>query len=660
MAAGELTDAEVFGQRELSDAEVFSRPATLNPNLAAQGARAEGVRDTMRTASEFMSQRDPGIDYRTGVNNAVFRAAFSRMTNEAERGQYLDRTVGKGEWGQDSFGAYFIKPGGLKRFGIQSDMPVSLDEQLTTRYDVADWAGDAPAMLGSLGFGMAASGAGFLPGVGMAALGAAGGKALDEIIKNVAGDQVKSAGEVAGEIGTEAGLAAVGEGAARTLAPVGRFLLGPAASRMTPEKEALAASATEQGFKIRPGSVTDAPILARWEGMVRSIFGDLHEKQNRSAAQAGLDRLGANAGPQVSKDAAGDAVKQSLRRQRVNFSGAMEARYKEIDDLVGGTPLVPTTPLKAQADAILAKMPKTTDGKVVGGKDGFIRDILKMGDFLTVTQAQRLRTMLREASESPDLIPDVSMHDARELKKAVEAAFESAKNAAPGSADATAIAKLRTVDASYAQGIRQFDKPVVNAIARDASRTGAVDADMVVDYLVKPERLVRLRQVKNVVEPQAWEKVKSAHAKELLSGVMRGTDDPLVNVFDGRAFRDTLDKYGREVLEEVHGRQWVDEAYKYANALMLAEKKMKLSGGIVAANIALHPIQNLPRLVWIRALAKVMEQPGTFKYLTEGFKLGPNTKEGAMVITRVLTQAAALAEDETGSARFTITEPPKP
>ena len=637
-------------------------PARLNPNLAAQGAVIESARDTLRTGAEFMSQRDPGIDYRTGVNNAAFRAAFSRMSNDAEKSQYLDRTVGKGAWGKDSFGAYFIKPEGLRRFGMESKMPVSLDEQLTTRYDLADLAGDAPAVLGAVGGGMAASGLGVFPGLALAGLGAAGGKAIDEIVKNIAGDQVQTASEVATGLGKEAGMAMLGEGVARAAAPVGRFALGPGASRMTPEKAALAASATEQGFKIRPGSVTDAPILARWEGMVRAIFGDLYEQQNKRAAEAGLERLGTASGPQVTREAAGEAVKTSLSRQRVNFSETMGKRYQEIDDLVGGVPIVPTAPLKEQANALLGRMPTTADGKVIGGKDAFIRDILQMGDAMTVQQAQRLRTMLREASESPDLVPDVAMHEARELKKAIEQAFELAKQSGPNwpatETAKKAINMLRTVDASYAQGIRQFDKPVIAAIARDASR-GAVDADMVVEYLLKPERLVRLRQVKNIVAPDAWAAVKSTHAQELMSNVVRGTDDPLRSIFDGRKFRDALDKYGREVLEEVHGKAWVNDAYKYANALMLSEKQAKLSGGIVAANVALHPIVNLPKLLWIRGLAKLVEQPGTFKYLTEGIKLGSNTKEGAMVFTRVLTQAAALAEDETGSARFTLTEPVK-
>jgi hypothetical protein len=622
-------------------------PATVNPNLQRQGLAMENV----RSGAEFVSQRDPDIDYKTGVPSAAFRAGFSRMSNDAEKAQFLDRSVGKDKWGKDSFGAYFIKPEGLKQFGIQSIKPVSIDEQVSSRYDIADLAGDAPAVAGAIGGGMMASGAGVIPGMAASALGAAGGKAIDEVVKNLQGSQVNTASGVATDLAKEAGMAGLGEGVVRGLGPVARFGLGPGASRMTPDKKALADAARDQGFQIRPGSVTDAPILARWEGMVRSIFGDLNAERNKAAAEAGIKRL--TPGTPVSAEAAGEAIARSVRQERTKFGADMAQKYSAIDNLVGGQPIIPTGPIKAKAQEILDAMPRTQEGKVVGGGDSLINDILQMGDATTVAQAQRLRTMLREAAESPDLVPGVSKHDARVLKDSVNDAFNAAKNG-PNS---LAVNMLRAADTAYAQGIRKFDNPVVTKITQDASRNGAVDPDMVVDYLIKPDRVVRLRRVKDVVPAAEWEKVKSAHAQDLLSTVMQGTDDPLKTVFNGRIFRDTLEKYGRQTLEEVHGKQWVDQAYRYANGLMLAEKKMSLSGGIVAANVALHPIQNLPKLVWLRAVAKVMEQPGTFKYLTEGMTLGQNTKAGAAALARVSAQVAANARDETGSASFTLTAP---
>jgi len=608
----------------------------------------------LHSGAEFISQRDPGIDYKTGVRDFAFRAGFSSMDNEPEKARFLDDSVGKGAWHQDSFGAYVVKPEGLKRLGIESDKPRAIDEQTASRYDIADVAGDLPAIAGATALPLAASGAGLPAALGLSALGGAGGKALSEIVKNIRGQQVKSPGEVASTLGKEAALAAGGEVGGRALGWMGMKAIGPHAAKMTPEKAALARSAADQGFKVRAGSVTDAPLLGRWEGMVRQIFGDLYETQNVKAANQGLARLGAMAGKGVPKETAGEAVVSSIKAQRVRFSEIMGARYANVDRLAGDVPIVPTAPLKQQAETLLSQLAKTKEGKVIGGKDSLLRDVLNMGDSITARQAQRLRTMFREASESPDLIPDVSMHDARVLKRSIEEAFDLAKSS--GGASREAIEALRAADSAYASGIRQFDKPIIRAITKDASK-GTVDADMVVDYIIKPGRIVRLRQVKALVKPEQWAKVKSAHAQELLSDVVKGTDDPLKTFFDGKGFRDELNKFGRETLEEIHGKEWTDAAYKYSEALMLANKRMKLSGGIVAANIALHPLMNLPKLVWLRALAKFMENPGTFKWLTEGITLGPNTKAGAAALTMLTTKAATMASDETGSAAFTLTEP---
>lgn len=631
-------------------------PALLNPNLAAQGRRSEAIREDARSAADALSGRDPGIDYKTGIPSAMFRAGFSRMTNDAEKENYLNKFVGTDKWGKDSSGAYYIKPEGLRKFGLTSNVPVSIDEQTATRYDIADVAGDAPAIAGGVGAGIAASGAGLIPGMALAGLGAAGGKAIDEIVKNQQGLQIKSPSEVASTLGQEAIGGAVGEGVGRGLIAAGRFALGPGAARMTPEKKALADAAIEQGFKVRPGSVTDAPLLARWEGMIRKIFGDLNEAENKRAAEAGMARL-QGGGAKVGMEEAGEAVQQSIRKSRVSFAQAMSKRYGEVDNLVGNVPIVPTAPLKTQAELLLDAMPKTAEGTVVGGKDKFLRDIISMDERMTVAQAQRLRAMLREAAESPDIVPDIAMHEARVLRKSVDSAFdEAARNAPAGIPPQVAneaILKLRAADAAYRNGIQQFDKPVIKSITKDASR-GTVDPDMVVDNIIKPERIVRLRQVKALVPASEWGKVQTAHADDLLNNLVKQTPDPLKSVFDGQAFRGALDKYGREVLTEVHGPQWVDAAYKYANALMLAEKQMGFSGGIVAANVALHPVQNLPLLTWLRGLAHVMQSPTAFKYLTDGIKLNPATKEGAAAITRVFTQAAANARDETGSAKVSV------
>lgn len=614
-----------------------------------------------------IEQRDPDIDYSTGVDDAAFRAGFSRMSSDEEKAGYLDKSVGKDQWGKDSHGAYYIKPSGMMRFGKTVTKPVSLDEQRTTLYDVADWAGDAPAIVGGIAAGTAATGVGVVPGLLMAGLGAAGGKAIDEVVKNVQGYRQRGAGEIAADIGTEGALGTSGEAAFRVARPVAKFLTGPGASRMTPERAALAKEAQNQGFHVRAGQVTDAPLLSRWEGMVQNIFGDLYGEQNRKAAQAGIGRLETSAGKSPGLEAAGTALSQGIKAERVKFGEEMSRKYSMIDKAVG-SPFVPTDSLKRTAQEILESMPKDEAGNVVFASketQQFLTAVMKLQPHTTAAQMQQVRTILREASEADNLVPGIEKRHARLLRKAADASFTDATSAAnaqqlgidPAKAK-QAVELLRITDAEYKAGARKFSPSVITNITKDASRTGAVDPDMVVEYVIRPEHAVRVKQVKNAVSPEVWEQVKSAHADDLMKNIVQKTDDPFKQVFDGKAFRNALDKYGRDTLNEVHGKQWVDDAYKFTDALMLSSKKAKLSGGIVAANIALHPIANLPRLVLMRGLVKLMEQPGTFKYLTEGLKLGPETQAGAAALSRFTAQLIAQAEDETGSARINVTEPP--
>jgi hypothetical protein len=79
--------------------------------------------ETLKDKLGTVERRDKGIDYATGVPNAAFRAGFSRMSSDEERANWLDVNVGKGTWGKDSFGAYFLQPEGAAKFGVKVDKP---------------------------------------------------------------------------------------------------------------------------------------------------------------------------------------------------------------------------------------------------------------------------------------------------------------------------------------------------------------------------------------------------------------------------------------------------------------------------------------------------------------------------------------------------------
>ena len=619
----------------------------------------EALRAQAAPQKDVYNQRDPDVDYATGLKNFRFRSAFSRMTNPEEQAQFLDKFLGSGNWRKDSFGAYVVEPAGLAKLGQKSDMPVALDEQTASRYDVADIVGDLPAIAGGTAVAIAASRApGMVLPALMAAGGAMGGKGLLEVYKNLAGEQVGSSEDVAKGLLTEGALSAAGETATRLLKPVGRYLLGPEARRMTPDKEGAMEKALELGFKPRPGQVTDAPILSRWESLTKTMFGDLNEEANDAAAKAAIARLSPKSPTSMEK--AGEIYRNALvtGRNKLNFEAT--AKYAEVDKLAG-SPVIPTARLQLAAAEILESMMKTQKGKPVLVSPetvGYLKDIMDLPEMVSASNMQQARSFLSNASGAKNLTPDLSDHHLGLLREAADRTFTDAARA--GTAPPAAIRALRRADEFYSTEMKRFDSQLANAIARDPGKVGAIEPGLVVDSLIKPGQAQRVARMKDAVSTKVWKKVQDAHAEKLLNAVVQYTDDPLKTVFNGRALKAALREQGDDVVTAVHGSRWAAQMNEFADALMLAQKgSASGSGGLYAAATVLNPILNLQKLAMLRGMARFLQSPGGLRYLTVGIK-APRTREGAEMLTRAALQATAIADDETGVASVVPVSPTKP
>lgn len=627
------------------------------------GGAATGLRLPKGAAASFQGQllqRQPGIDYSRGVTDFGLRAGLSFMEGEQEKTSFLDQKFGIGNWDKDKFGAYYAKPEGLKKLGIESKVPISLDEQSITRYDLVDVLGDVPAILGATGAGIAATGMGAPAGMALTALGAAGGEAYKELGKNILGYRGRPATEIAKDIGGEAGAAAAGEGVFRLARPVGKFFLGPQQKRMTPEREALSETATKLGFKVRPGQVTDAPLLSRWEGMVKKLFGDLDREPNLKVAQKVMDDLLDTLGQPKGAVQVGTNVRLDIIAARRAFGNEMKKLYTRVDELAGKRQIVPMASVKKTLKEYIDNLPVNQEGERIFPTpelERFVKKYENLADFQTVSATQEMRTAFREAAETPNLVPGVSERQAGLLKKAADEAFDQLKNSTEINQQVRNA--LSVADDAYRKGIADFDNPVIASLTRDASFSGAVDPDQVVKYIVKPEHSVRLSRVKKLVTPETWAGVQRSHGEDLMKTMTIKTDDPFKTLLSGQNFERTLDSYGRDTLEVLYGKQWVDDAYNFARSVKLVGKTQAMSGGIVAAGIALHPIRNLPKLAYQRALVAFMQQPGTLKWLTVGIR-APKTRAGIDAFARLNTMALALARDETGSSRLLSPEARNP
>lgn len=456
--------------------EGFPQAGNQPPGLAPGRSMIDRAGKVVGEAANTIMMRDPGVDYETGVKDFALRSMFSRGSDDKEREAILNKMVGEGNYGKDKFGRYYVHPAGLAKRGITSSKPIALEDSSLTRYDAADIAGDLPALIGSAGYGIAASGAGFPAGVGMAGLGAMTGKAFDEIAKRYEGINTTSPLDQTKRIASEGLAGAVGEGAGRAVIGAGRFAANPYGRFADPERQALTRDALAQGvlpkvFQFQPRG----KLLARFQTMGENVLGDSAEKVNTAGLSKGMNALQdtvgvppANAGTglvdgvknfmarlQYGTDVAkreaevglndslskitrtlgskdpnvGTIVQDQIKAARQSFGEQASKLYSKVDDITGGQPIVPTKAVKDQLTELMKNLPTDQTGQKIFPTPELKTFFAKYGDIAdlqTTAQMQQLRTDFRNASESMNLVPGVDKYRARLMKNSVDQAFDDA------------------------------------------------------------------------------------------------------------------------------------------------------------------------------------------------------------------------------------------
>lgn len=626
-----------------------------------------------------LNSREPDADYWTSVQDGWFRAGFSRMDTDEERNNWLDTNVGEGTWRKDRYGAYLLNPAGMAKIGQPSEQDVAIDGQGVSGYDIADWAGGAPAAITGFGAGMAMSGYGAIPGILTMALGGAAGKALDELVESFQGYQMQTTTEIAKDVAFAAVEEGAAEGVVRSARPLGRMLLGPKTTRpkasellkrqpdvestIDPERLALTKQAQAIGGqpKISQATGKQAPLLSRMETMIHTIFGDPTLAHNRDALIYEMGNLVQKAGKgrvSASSKTAGDAVRQAvlavreklernisdstdtakfllknseskladvfglaredagkevialIKQGRKNLSVAASGRYAKFDAMVGMDAVVPTAPLKNIADQILRRIPKTETGEpsvFLSSESGkFLRGVSKLGDFTTAQEMQTIRTTLREAAYDPDILPGVEKYHLGRLHIAANKSFDMVGDVQPyrkipadkyetdPSEWGTFTKKPLDIDPEELKGavkyfretskwykgeIVKFDDVFIQKLTRDAHKSGAVDPDQVVDYIVKGGAPSRVHRIKKILSASEWKTVQASHFDSML----RSSED-LAGEINGGLLLKKVKNLGT-TLDATYGSQARD-IRKYATELAAHNGKIPLDVLPTLADIA--------------------------------------------------------------------------
>ena len=296
---------------------------------------------------------------------------------------------------------------------------------------------------------------------------------------------------------------------------------------------------------------------------------------------------------------------------------------------------------------------QTREGKIVFASPDLVKsleDILDIPNSYTITETQQMTGRLFDAIGNDTIIPGINARNARLLYKAATRGYDDI-------ADDSLRGVVGQFRDKYKGAIRKFDKAIIQRIMKDPKYAGRIEPEAVVGAIFKKGETANLLRVKKVVTPGTWKRIQQSAMEEVLGKISKRTTDPFTEVFDGKGFLDALDLYGETTLGAVFGRGKVKELYRLGRVTQLVTLRASMSGGLVAASIALHPLKNMGKLMRFRVLGHLLRTPFAVRWLTEGLK-APKTRAGSMAITRLGVFIKALADEHTQDPNLAAQLPP--
>tara|TARA_R110000803_G_scaffold98551_1_gene166620 strand:- start:58 stop:3381 length:3324 start_codon:yes stop_codon:yes gene_type:complete len=290
--------------------------------------------------ADFVSTyKEPGVDYKTGVDNVegFSRFSFGNLENNEEKKAYLNDVVGGQGYREDLLGRLILTQQGRQTLGMGEGPDVAFDEEGLTTGDVKDFIGAAGLPIAaSIGTALMTSGIGFVPGALLTGAAAITGKAIDEAAEYFRGYQRQSPADVAYDVAMEGVYSLFGDVVGRGIsAGIGRVVKGApgeaaeaqrAGGRALIEREIrpTIGGATSEGFR---------PILNRLQAVKEGVF------PNESAAQENLrillDELKSTAGvSNISEEAInnlGSAARRKIKERYASESDLLTGLQKQVD-----------------------------------------------------------------------------------------------------------------------------------------------------------------------------------------------------------------------------------------------------------------------------------------------------------------------------------------
>lgn len=630
------------------------------------------------TSGAFV-QEDPTVDY-TGVNDPKKQAIYSLLSTPEEKSQYLKQEYGADNVTKSSYGQDVVIQNGKK---IAFEPKGGLGRgNLISR--TASLAGSVLPTAGMIAGGMVSGPGAILGAAGGAAGGEAVNKIIKTGLGLNLQTGKEILGDIGTEAAKGAAAEGIGQAARRigrtVLAPYEPgSIFSPWKETLPRYKEQKAELEQALSYGFTPKSGVYAPragFIQAKQKVAQDVFGDPLALENKSVAeryrQGFIDRIGGGGqnpldlnlslsqkAEEAIKKAEADAgmamvnakkviqqaqdkitgkigrpvgnVQESLtndvRSLKEIFNEQANGLYTPVDQYIG-KPAVPTKRISDLVDSISEKRATTVSGQPVGQQTPMFDRIKQMPKYITFAQMQELRHELSSMSEAEALNAGVSAGRAKQLAGAANSAFDDAvseiksKVGEYGAKNVTkAVEALRYADAFYSDGIKKFQNLTITGIIKDATQHGNVQPEKITEYLVRPDQVNRLVQVKLMVKPETFQQVAAQHWERLLEK----STNPLTGEVEGSRLAGYLKGKENEI---VFGNQ-VDDMRTLAK--QLSSLNLKLDSPVLSTlpngkstqliKSAIEKKQALDSLVKGNAIAAIREEgPQSIKaadYITE-------------------------------------------
>ncbi len=280
--------------------------------------------------------KDPNVDYTSGLQDFGLRAGFGARETDEEKTAYLMDKIGEGGFRQDAGGRFILTQAGRDKLGLGEGKELSIDEEGLSRFDVADFVGEAGVPLGvGLGAGLLMSGSGFLLAAPVVGVSMGLAKLADEAYETSLGYQRQTPEEIRKDAVMEGVFGVIGEGAGRLISSVfGRLLKGPAGKEAEIAR-AEARQLLDDGFRptIEGAAPGVRPILNRLQAIYEGVF------PNQKAADDNLRNIVSSLRSLGSYDEATlnsleGVVKQDIEKMFMSSDEAVRSAYRALDDRI--------------------------------------------------------------------------------------------------------------------------------------------------------------------------------------------------------------------------------------------------------------------------------------------------------------------------------------